>query len=148
MNVRALSPAMDRRHVADVIAGSKQPEIMRLRDLEVAVTSGTTSAARITYWRQAMRLTGLWFQPASPAWSFANWAAFSVAIVDGAALGLVGDGQAPAAVAGLALHGRARRWFPLGIDVKSGDRWAWTFTNAAGVDLTPLVLVRWEVPHA
>jgi multidrug efflux pump subunit AcrB len=32
------------RAVADVIAGSKQPEIMRLRDLEVAVTSGTTSS--------------------------------------------------------------------------------------------------------
>lgn len=117
---------------------------MRLRDLETPVGAGATAAPRVTYWRQAMRLTGLWVQPSVGSFSMANWASLSVQILDSAALGLVSDGQYPAAVGALALHGHARRWFPIAIEVRSGDRWAWTFTNAAGVPQTPIVMVRWD----
>lgn len=140
-----MAPAIDRRYAASVVAQGKQPEILRLRELEQPVTAGTTAAPRVTYWRQAMRLAGLWVQPSAGSFSNANWAKLSVAVVDSAALGLVSDGQFSLAVPAFALHGVARRWFPLAIEVQAGDRWSWTFTNDAGVDQTPIVMVRWEI---
>lgn len=139
------SRAIDGAMVADVLAASRQPLVYRLAEVELPVLAGTTGAPIVTYWRQRMRLTGLWVQPSAASWSVPNWAALRLAVTDSAALGLVTDGQLPASVPTYALHGSARRWFPLAIEVASGDRWAWQFTNGAAVAQTPIVLLRWEV---
>lgn len=138
----APSSRVDAARASRVIAESRQPLIYRLRELEVSVPAGLTNPAIVYQWRQALRLTGLFLMPS--VWTVADWAKLKFQVSDGGEQALITDGQIPQAASGFELAGTARRWFPLGINVRAGDRWAWTFTNDTAGALTPIVLVRFE----
>lgn len=138
----AQSSRVNAARASRVIVESRQPLIYRLRELEVSVPATTTGAPIVYQWRQALRLTGLFLMPS--IWTVADWAGLKVQVSDGGEQAIITDGQIPQTASGFELAGTARRWFPLGIDVRAGDRWAWTFRNDTAGALTPIVLVRFE----